>query len=51
VRPVVLANNPVLDNAEALRRVDAWPSKDEVRKELDPRFVPPKKSLLEKILP
>ncbi len=51
VRPVVLANNPVLDNSEALRRVDAWPSKDEVRKELDPRFVPPKKSLLEKILP
>ena len=51
VRPVVLANNPVLDNSEAMRRVDAWPSKEEVRKELDPRYVPPKKSLLEKILP
>ena len=51
VRPVVLANNPVVDNAEALRRIDAWPSRDQVKQEIDPRFVPPKKSILEKILP
>ncbi|MFM9030540.1 MAG: type II secretion system protein GspD, partial [Opitutaceae bacterium] len=51
VRPVVLANNPTVDNAEAMRRIDGWPSRDEVKREIDPRFVPPKKSLLEKILP
>ena len=51
VRPVVLANNPTVDNAEAIKRIDGWPSRDEVKKEVDPRFVPPKKSLLEKILP
>jgi general secretion pathway protein D len=51
VRPVVLANNPSVDNAEAMKRIDGWPSRDEVKKEIDPRFVPPKKSLLEKILP
>ena len=51
VRPVVLANNPAVDNADAMRRIDGWPSRDEVKKEIDPRFVPPKKSLIEKILP
>lgn len=51
VRPVVLANNPTVDNAEAMKRIDGWPSRDEVKKEIDPRFVPPKKSLIEKILP
>ena len=51
VRPVVLANNPRVDNAEALRRIDAWPSRDQVKQEIDPRFVPPKRSILDKILP
>ena len=51
VRPVVLANNPGVDNAEAMRRIEAWPSRDQVKQEIDPRFVPPKKSILEKILP
>jgi general secretion pathway protein D len=51
VRPVVLENNPAADNAEAIRRIEGWHSRDDVKKELDPRFVPPRKSALEKILP
>jgi general secretion pathway protein D len=51
VRPVVLANIPAVDNADAMRRIDGWPSRDEVKKEIDPRYVAPRKSLLEKILP
>ncbi len=51
LRPTVLANSPALDNAEALKRIEAWPSRDDVRRELDPNYVAPKKSVLEKLLP
>jgi general secretion pathway protein D len=51
IRPTVLTNTPAIDNADALRRIDAWPSRDEVRRELDPSHVMPKKSVLETLLP
>lgn len=43
LRPYVLTNTPV-DNADALRRIDAGPQRDAVRSALDPAFVPEKKS-------
>ena len=49
LRPTILTN-PATDNADALRRVDQLPQKDEIRKELDPAYVAPKKTLVEKIL-
>jgi general secretion pathway protein D len=51
LRPTVLSNTPAIDNADALRRIDAWPSRDDVRRELDPSYAMPKKSALEKIFP
>jgi general secretion pathway protein D len=51
LRPTVLSNSPAIDNADALKRIEAWPSRDEVKRELDPNYVAPKKSALEKIFP
>ncbi|MBM3852774.1 MAG: type II and III secretion system protein, partial [Verrucomicrobia bacterium] len=51
LRPTVLTNTPVIDNAHAMRRIETWPSRDEIKREIDPNYVPPKKSVLEKILP
>lgn len=51
VRPTVLTNNPTVDNAEALKRVQEFPSRDQVRGALDPNYVAPKESVLDKILP
>ena len=39
LRPYVLTNTPA-DNADALRRIDAGPQRDAVRKALDPAFPP-----------
>lgn len=50
LRPTVLANSPAIDNADALRRIDAWPSRDEVRREIDPNYVAPPKSALDRLL-
>ena len=47
LRPTILTN-AAADNADALRRVDRLPQKDEIRKELDPAYVAPKKTLIEK---
>jgi hypothetical protein len=41
----------VVDNAEALKRVETWPSRDLIKREIDPNYVAPKKSVLEQILP
>ncbi len=49
LRPTVLTNTPS-DNVETMKHVDALPTKDEVRKEIDPNYVPAKPSLLDKLL-
>ncbi|MBI5693211.1 MAG: type II secretory pathway, component PulD [Verrucomicrobia bacterium] len=51
LRPIVLTNSSVVDNAEALKRVETWPSRDLIKREIDPNYVAPKKSVLEQILP
>ncbi|MEY2880306.1 MAG: hypothetical protein RLZZ15_2686, partial [Verrucomicrobiota bacterium] len=50
LRPTVLTNTSE-DNAEIMKRVDKLPQRDDILKELDPSYVPPPKSLLDKILP
>ncbi len=50
LRPTVLTNSPTIDNADAIKRIEAWPSRDEVKHELDPNYVAPPKTALEKIL-
>ena len=50
LRPTILTNTPS-DNLETMKRVDALPTRDEIRKEVDPHYVPPPQTLLEKILP
>ncbi len=49
LRPTILTNSP-RDNAETMKHVDALPTREEIRKEIDPNFVPPKQSLLQKVL-
>jgi general secretion pathway protein D len=49
LRPTVLANNAG-DNSETMKHVDALPTRDEIRKEVDPGYVPPKESIFKKIL-
>ncbi len=51
LRPTVLTNSPVIDNADALKRIERWPSRDEIKRELDPNYVAPPKTVLEKLLP
>lgn len=50
VRPVVLTNSPAIDNADAYRRIDSWPSRDEVKKEIDPSYVAPPRSAVDRLL-
>ncbi len=50
IRPTVLSNTPEVDNAEAIKRIEKWPSRDEVKHELDPNYVAPPKSTLDKLL-
>ncbi|MDO8542520.1 MAG: secretin N-terminal domain-containing protein [Opitutaceae bacterium] len=53
LRPVVLTNDPNVDNADALRRIDRLPNRDDIKQQLDPNFQPPPPSpyLLDRILP
>lgn len=51
LRPTVLTNNPKIDNARTMKRVDQLPTKNEIKEALDPNYVAPKKSLLDRILP
>ena len=41
LRPTVLANSPAIDNAEALKRIEKLPTRDTIKGELDPNYVPP----------
>ena len=50
LRPTILTNTPA-DNAETLKRVDALPTRNDILKQIDPNYVPPKESILQKILP
>ena len=50
LRPTILTNSPN-DNAETMKHVDALPTRDDIRKEVDPNYVPPKESIFHKLLP
>jgi general secretion pathway protein D len=52
MRPHILTNSPA-DNASTLKRIDELPEKNrnEIRQTVDPTFVPPKTSIIDKILP
>ncbi len=53
LRPTVLTNTPSIDNAEEMKRIEQWSTRDAIKLELDPRTPPPapSPSLLDKILP
>lgn len=51
LRPTVLSNNPDIDNAETMRRMDKLPTHEEIKQDLYPDYQPPKKPLLDRILP
>ena len=55
LRPFVLSNTDA-DNVSTIKRVEELPKrevpqKDDIMKLIDPKYVPPKKSVLDKILP
>jgi general secretion pathway protein D len=50
LRPHMLTNTPA-DNAPAFKRIDELPQRDAIHQQLDPNYVPPPKSILDKILP
>ena len=49
LRPTVLTNTPS-DNTDTMKHVDALPTKDDIRREIDPNYVTPKPSVLDKLL-
>lgn len=51
MRPTVLANNPAIDNAETMNRVNELPTRDQIKGTLDPKYQAPKRSIIDKILP
>ncbi len=53
IRATVLVNNPAIDNAEVMKRVEGLgpTARDAIKGALDPNFTPPKPTLLERILP
>jgi general secretion pathway protein D len=54
LRPTVLTNNPAIDNAATLRRVEELPIRDDVKRQIDPthQVAPPVKgSVIDRILP
>ncbi len=51
LRPTVLTDNALVDNAETMKTVEKLPTRDQIRSQLDPKYQPPKKSVLDKILP
>lgn len=48
LRPIVLTNTAA-DNISALKQVDEFPNKDAVLQELDPTYVAPKKTVIDKV--
>ncbi len=49
LRPVVLTNT-ARDNDEAMKRINTLDQKELVKQRLDPAYVPPKKTIVEKVL-
>lgn len=50
LRPYVLTNNPAVDNSDTMKRIEQLPTRDDIKGVIDPNYVPPKKSTLDKIL-
>ncbi len=50
LRPTVLTNDPGVDNAETMQRVERLPTKHEIKQQLDPSYQPPRPSVLDRIL-
>lgn len=40
IRPTVLVNDPAIDNAEALKRIEQFPARDAIKGALDPNYTP-----------
>ena len=51
LRPTVLTNNPTIDNADTMLRLERLPTRDEIKQQLDPNYQVPAKSILDRILP
>jgi len=51
LRPIVLTNDSVADNADSMRQIEKMPMRDAIKQELDPNYEPPTRSLLDRILP
>jgi general secretion pathway protein D len=51
IRPVVMTNQPQVDNAEAYQRVEKLPTKEKIKEALDPNYQSPPKSIIDRILP
>ncbi len=50
LRPYVLTTNATLDNAEAMKRLEGLPTRDQIKEKLDPKFVAPPASVLDRLL-
>lgn len=51
LRPTVLTNNPTVDNAEVMERVERLPTREDIKQQLDRTYQPTKPSVLDRILP
>jgi general secretion pathway protein D len=53
LRPTVLQNDPAIDNVEPLKQIEEWPTRDELKRHIDPGYktAPEPSSVLDKILP
>jgi general secretion pathway protein D len=51
LRPTVLTNNPAVDNAETMKRLERMSTKEEIKQHLDPTYVPPPKPGFIRIVP
>ncbi len=40
IRPTVLVNDPAIDNAEAMKRIEQFPARDAIKGALDPNYSP-----------
>ncbi len=50
LRPRVLTNNPEIDNAETMRKLEQLPTRNEIKQQLDPNFQPPSRSPIDRVL-
>ncbi len=50
LRPYVLTTNATVDNAEAMKRLEGLPTRDQIKEKLDPKFVAPPASVLDRLL-